>query len=354
MLFRCGQSNKDREFKFILVHQDHMTKFINLKALKTKTAAEVAYNLIDIFCLFGAPSTLQSDNGREFVNSIITEVETMWKGLKIVHGKPRHSQSQGSVERANQDVERMLYAWMEENGTSKWTEGLRFVQLQKNNALHSGIEQSPYEALFGRPAPFGLASSQLPERLQTLTEEEEITEEIEEAVQVDSSSEADQLEESRSKIRACRRKAVEGLERQAKKMKTLSEKAFPPLVIGTNVKIPVPQVDRGKVDANNLIGVILSITEDEFYRVGTREGTISRLFARNQIFPCKESFLSADEVPDKEYTVRSLSLRSSLTGGQGFFFCQCKTKCTSNRCKCKSNNVLCNSKCHSSSDCNNK
>lgn len=32
----------------------------------------------------------------------------MWKGLKIVHGKPRHSQSQGSVERANQHVEKLL------------------------------------------------------------------------------------------------------------------------------------------------------------------------------------------------------------------------------------------------------
>ena len=32
----------------------------------------------------------------------------MWKGLKIVHGKLRHSQSQGSVERANRDIEDMF------------------------------------------------------------------------------------------------------------------------------------------------------------------------------------------------------------------------------------------------------
>jgi hypothetical protein len=83
-----------------------------LRALKTKTAAKVTYNLIDIFCTFGAPSILQSDNGREFVNCIIDEIKNMWPQLKIVHGKPRHSQSQGSVERANRDVKDILRAWM--------------------------------------------------------------------------------------------------------------------------------------------------------------------------------------------------------------------------------------------------
>jgi len=37
----------------------------------------------------------------------------MWSDIKIVHGKPRHSESQGSVERANQDIENMLAVWME-------------------------------------------------------------------------------------------------------------------------------------------------------------------------------------------------------------------------------------------------
>ena len=32
----------------------------------------------------------------------------MWEGSKIVHGKPRHSQSQGSEERANEDTDDIL------------------------------------------------------------------------------------------------------------------------------------------------------------------------------------------------------------------------------------------------------
>ena len=85
-------------------YQDHFTKFCMLRALKSKSATEVALNLIDIFCDKGAPEILQSDNGREFVNSIILELVLMWPSLKIVNGKPRHPQSQGSVERANKDV----------------------------------------------------------------------------------------------------------------------------------------------------------------------------------------------------------------------------------------------------------
>ena len=66
-------------------------------------APEIAYQLLAIFSIFGAPRILQSDNGREFVNCIIEELCSMWEGLKIVHGKLRHRQSQGSVERVNSD-----------------------------------------------------------------------------------------------------------------------------------------------------------------------------------------------------------------------------------------------------------
>jgi transposase InsO family protein len=60
--------------------------------------------LVDIFADFGAPRILHTDNGREFVNKIINQILEEYN-VKLVHGKPRHSQSQGSVERANRDIE---------------------------------------------------------------------------------------------------------------------------------------------------------------------------------------------------------------------------------------------------------
>ena len=61
------ESTPSGKFVQILNYQDHFTKFLVLKPLTSKRAAEVAYHLIDIFTFMGAPSILQSDNGREFV-----------------------------------------------------------------------------------------------------------------------------------------------------------------------------------------------------------------------------------------------------------------------------------------------
>lgn len=169
------QSDADGPFRFIFVYQDHLTKFVQLRSLTSKKADEVATHLIEIFCIFGAPSILQSDNGREFANSVINELKNMWPDLKIVHGKPRHSQSQGSVERANRDIQDMLITWMQTNITSKWSEGLKFIQLMKNRAFHAGIIQSPYEAMFGSKIKVGLSDSIFPKDcINQITTEEDL------------------------------------------------------------------------------------------------------------------------------------------------------------------------------------
>jgi len=49
------QSQHYNDYRFIMNHQDHLTKYVILKPLKSKRAEEIAYNLIDIYTLFGAP-----------------------------------------------------------------------------------------------------------------------------------------------------------------------------------------------------------------------------------------------------------------------------------------------------------
>jgi hypothetical protein len=55
------QSVPDGKFKWILNYQDHSTKFLSLRPLKSKRVSEVANNLLTIFLTFGAPKTLQSE-----------------------------------------------------------------------------------------------------------------------------------------------------------------------------------------------------------------------------------------------------------------------------------------------------
>ena len=128
------QAMKQGNYKWIMVYQDHLTKFCVLRPLTSKRAAEVAYQLLDIFLLLGAPEILQSDNGSEFTAGVITELKLLWPDLVMVHGKPRHPQSQGSVERANCDIKDMLVAWLSDNNTTDWTVGLKFVQFPKTLA----------------------------------------------------------------------------------------------------------------------------------------------------------------------------------------------------------------------------
>lgn len=99
----------------------------------------------------------------------------MWPGLSIVHGKPRHSQSQGSVERSNQDVRDMLAAMTPDHPTKTWSQLLKFIQSNKNRAFHTGIGMSPYEAMFAAPQKIGLKDScLLPEEYKELETEEDL------------------------------------------------------------------------------------------------------------------------------------------------------------------------------------
>ena len=92
------QSMAKGQYKWIFLYQDHFTKFCTLRALSSKRASEVALHLLDFFLTLSAPAILQSDSGAEFTTVVITEVCKLWPELKIVHGKPRMPQSQGSVE----------------------------------------------------------------------------------------------------------------------------------------------------------------------------------------------------------------------------------------------------------------
>ncbi|XP_063399678.1 KRAB-A domain-containing protein 2-like [Mytilus trossulus] len=96
----------------------------------------------------------------------------MWPELVIVHGKPRHPQSQCSIERSNGDIHDMLTACMRDNELTKWSTGMKFVHIQKNSALSKGIGRSFYEVLFGKCATIG---NQIPKKiLMTLEKEEDL------------------------------------------------------------------------------------------------------------------------------------------------------------------------------------
>lgn len=148
--------------------------------------------------------------------------------------------------------------------------------------------------------------------------------------------------------------AVAGLHEQAKRMKIESDSKYSFIEKGSIVTVPVPFLDRGKGDAKNIIGVVMEVTADNYYKIGTINGILSQLYSRNQIAACKSNLLRTEDVPDKICTLRTASNKQSRFGGQGFVRCNCVKKCTDAKCQCRKKELKCNSKCHKALDCTNK
>ena len=73
----------------------------------------------------------------------------MFPGCTMIHGRPQHSQSQVSVERANQDVQNALITWTERNKCSNWSKALPMVQMMLNGRIHSATKSLPYKLVYG-------------------------------------------------------------------------------------------------------------------------------------------------------------------------------------------------------------
>ncbi|XP_063587880.1 KRAB-A domain-containing protein 2-like [Penaeus indicus] len=69
------QSLPQAQFKWLMVYRCHLTKFVIPRTLTIKRDAEVAFQLLDIFLLFGAPAILPSGNGSEFTAKVISELK---------------------------------------------------------------------------------------------------------------------------------------------------------------------------------------------------------------------------------------------------------------------------------------
>ena len=76
-------------YRFVLNEQDHLTKFCHLP-LQSIKEIEVAKHLYKIFCEFRAPLLLQSDNGLEFRNQVVSGLKFLLYVLQILRSKSQN------------------------------------------------------------------------------------------------------------------------------------------------------------------------------------------------------------------------------------------------------------------------
>ena len=116
----------DGPYNWIGHFMDHFSKYHVLFPLEDKSGPRVARMLLQqVLCYFGLPYIVQSDNGREFVNSVLEGLLDIWPGeTQIINGRPRHPASQGLVEQGNYTLELMLAARKESTGENRWASWL--------------------------------------------------------------------------------------------------------------------------------------------------------------------------------------------------------------------------------------
>ena len=158
-----------------------------------------------------------------------------------------------------------------------------------------------------------------------------------------------------SNIVRARKRALSGQQTQADSLTRITKQRQTVLKKSDNVVIPISTVDRGPTDPRNIKGVVSQVNDHSGYKVGTKVGVIKGYLSRNQIEFCESETVNASDVPESELNLRAVASKLSMSGGQRFFHCNCKSgSCKTSRCKCRKFKVLCNSRCHQLFSCTNK
>ena len=132
----------------VLVLTDVASKFTILRPLKDKSARSTAKTLLQIISDFGPPRIIQSDQGKEFDNSVIRQVCSAFSTEQRLSSaySPR---TNGLVERTNRtwvSILRKLAMFSQ----SLWPDFLPITQFFLNIRITQSISVSPFEALFCR------------------------------------------------------------------------------------------------------------------------------------------------------------------------------------------------------------
>ncbi|XP_054734682.1 uncharacterized protein LOC129242145 [Anastrepha obliqua] len=181
----------------------------------------------------------------------------------------------------------MPTAWMNDNDTNKWSDGLSFVQFAKNTTYHEGIRR-PYEAMFGVKAKRGISLSSFPgEQIANIETEEQLegfanTSETEEQLE-----ETKNIEENLQPITSSHQILTEtrvdfykksGGERKSTTASNKNVTRLTNAQIGDNVQIQVPDGDRGHTDNRNVLAVVVGIENSDFYKLANKNGTLKQLY----------------------------------------------------------------------------
>jgi hypothetical protein len=155
------------EYKYIMVVQDILSRFLFIIPLKSKRADEIADLLVeDVFLRVGPPVRLLSDNAKEFHSDLMRRLSDTF-GYKRLFIQTYRPQQNGANERSHAELFRWMKMYMYDAGTVKyWATFKNLLAYAYNTTPHSTLGgRTPFEIIFGRKPPlqpFGWPSQTKP------------------------------------------------------------------------------------------------------------------------------------------------------------------------------------------------
>lgn len=133
---------------YILIVLDQLTKFLWLKPLRKATASRIIEVVeTDIFHLVGAPETMLSDNGVQFVSREFLALLSRYGVRPINTGS--HAPQANASERVNRSILAAIRAFIE--GDQKmWDVHVSVIASSLRNSVHATLGKSSYFAVFGQ------------------------------------------------------------------------------------------------------------------------------------------------------------------------------------------------------------
>lgn len=134
--------------RYILVVCDYGTSYPEAIPLRSIEAEHIAEELVHIFARVGIPEEILTDQGTNFMSTLLGEVYRLMK-IKQIRTSPYHPQTDGLVERFNQTPKSMLRKTATSEGKD-WDKLIPYVLFAYHEVPQESIGFSPFELLYGR------------------------------------------------------------------------------------------------------------------------------------------------------------------------------------------------------------
>ena len=129
--------------KYIIVITDAFTKYTEIGAIPDKSAEVVANAFYTLWITnHGTPEQLVTDNGKEFINEVMTTLLRLLN-VKKLNISPFHPASNSSAESFNRTIIKYLRTALE-NRTLDWETHLPSLKLAYNTRVHQSTQFSPF------------------------------------------------------------------------------------------------------------------------------------------------------------------------------------------------------------------